>query len=953
LSISLSPRDSAFRARFPAFTLPTVSEPTPRKLFLLDAMALLYRAHFALIRNPIRNSKGMNTSAIFGFASLLVDLIEKRKPTHLAVAFDTAAPTARHTAFPDYKAQREEMPEDIGLAIPLARRLLDAMRIPILELDGYEADDLIGTLARQAGQERTQTWMVTPDKDFGQLVSEHIRILKPGRQGGEWEELGPAEVAARWGIARPEQVIDLLALMGDASDNIPGVPGIGEKTAAKLIAQFGSVEGLLAGVDQLPEKQRDRIAPLADQVRLARQLATILTDAPVGMAPADLQLQGPDEAALADLFVELEFNALGKRVLGEAFRAGRGFDSVGDAGTAGGGSGTGDLFANAGAHLKTIADVPHHYLPVTDAAGRAALAATLHKAGTFCFDLETDSLDVRTAAIVGLAFSTQAGGGWFVPVPADRTEAMASLGDFGPLFEDPALEKTGHNLKFDMGILRWHGIKVRGALFDTMLAHAVVDPDSRHGMDFLSERYLGYTPVPISRLIGETGDAAKMREVPLQELTDYAAEDADVTLQLRARLEPLVSGSGGARVLREIESPLLPVLVEMEFLGITIDTAALAEISKQLGADIARLDATILELAGTQFNVNSPKQLGQILFDILKLDAKPKRTKTGQYVTNEQVLESLVHKHPIARAILDQREASKLKSTYVDALPLAVFPGTGRVHTSFSQLVTATGRLASQDPNLQNIPIRTERGREIRRAFVPGGSEFVLLSADYSQIELRIMAHLSGDPAMKAAFVEGEDIHTATAAKVYGVGPNEVTREMRGTAKMVNFGIIYGISAFGLSQRLGIPRTEAAAIIDSYFAQYPGVKDYMARTVAEARERGYVETLGGRRRNLPDLRSSNGTIRAGAERNAINTPIQGTAADMIKIAMSRIHAALGEGGYRTRMLLQVHDELVFELDREEEASVVPLIEGLMREALPLSVPVEVESGTGANWLEAH
>jgi DNA polymerase-1 len=926
-----------------------VSETNPQKLFLLDAMALLYRAHFALIRAPIRNSKGINTSAIFGFASVLVDLIEKRRPTHLAVAFDTAAPTARHTAFPDYKAQREEMPEDIGIAIPLAHRLLEAMRIPSLVLDGYEADDLIGTLARRAEREGIETWMVTPDKDFGQLVSNHIRILKPGRQGGEWEELGPAEVAARWGIERPDQVIDLLALMGDASDNIPGVPGIGEKTAAKLIAQFGSVEGLLVGVDQLPEKQRDRIAPLADQVRLAHRLATILTDAPVALNPSDLALQGPDESALADLFVELEFNALGRRVLGDGFRAGRGFESSGAAD----GSGDGDLFANAGAHLKTIADVPHDYRSVTDAGGRTELVAALRKAGSFCFDLETDSLDARTASIVGLAFAVQPGAGYFVSVPAGREEALALLEEFRPLFEDPALEKTGHNLKFDLGILRWHGVRVRGPLFDTMLAHAVIDPDTRHGMDFLSERYLGYTPIPIARLIGDKGDAAQMREVPLQELTDYAAEDADVTLQLRARLEPLLAGSGGERVFREIESPLVAVLVEMEFLGIAIDSAALGDISKQLGADIARLDARILELAGTQFNVNSPKQLGQILFDILKLDAKPKRTKTGQYVTNEQVLESLVHKHPIAQAILDQREASKLKSTYVDALPAAVFPGTGRVHTSFSQLVTATGRLASQDPNLQNIPIRTERGREIRRAFVPGGPEFVLLSADYSQIELRIMAHLSGDPALKAAFVHGEDIHTATAAKVYGVAAGDVTREMRGTAKMVNFGIIYGISAFGLSQRLGIPRTEAASIIDAYFAQYPGVKEYMDRTVSEARDRGYVETLTGRRRNLPDLRSSNGTIRAGAERNAINTPIQGTAADMIKIAMSRVHAALAEGGHRTRMLLQVHDELVFELHRDEEAVVVPLVARLMRDALPLSVPVEVETGTGANWLEAH
>jgi len=924
--------------------------PDPQKLYLLDAMALLYRAHFALIRNPIRNSKGVNTSALFGFASLLVDLISKRAPTHLAVAFDTAAPTARHTEFPAYKAQREEMPEDIGIAIPLAHRFLEAMRIPILALDGYEADDLIGTLARRAERDGIDTWMVTPDKDFGQLVSDRIRILKPGRQGGEWEELGPAEVAARWGIERPEQVIDLLALMGDASDNIPGVPGIGEKTAAKLITQFGSVEGLLAGLDALPEKQRDKIAPLADQVRLARRLATILTDAPIDPQPADLQLQKFDEAALGALFVEMEFNALGKKLLGDGFQAGRGFEGPTSAGAAGADD---DLFAAAGAHLRTLADVPHQYRAVTDAGGRAELIAALRDAGGFCFDLETDSLDARTAGIVGLAFSIRAGTGAFVPLPADREAARAVLEEFRPIFEDPSLEKTGHNLKFDMGILRWQGIKVRGPLFDTMLAHALIDPDSRHGMDFLSERFLGYTPVPISRLIGEKGDPAKMREVPLADLVDYAAEDADVTLQLRARLEPMLAERGVERVFRDVEAPLLPALVEMEYLGIAVDTAALGEISKQLGAEIARLEATILQLAGTSFNVNSPKQLGQILFDILKLEEKPKRTKTGQYVTNEQVLESLAHKHPIVQAILDQREASKLKGTYVDALPEAVFAGTGRVHTTFSQLVTATGRLASQDPNLQNIPIRTEQGRMIRRAFVPGGPQFLLLSADYSQIELRIMAHLSADPALKAAFVNGEDIHTATAAKVYGVAAPDVTREMRGTAKMVNFGIIYGISAFGLSQRLGIPRGEAAAIIDAYFAQYPGVKEYMDRTVAEARDRGYVETLTGRRRHLPDLRSSNGTIRAGAERNAINTPIQGTAADMIKIAMSRIFRALEERAAKSRMLLQVHDELVFELDRDEEPELVPLVVRLMRDALPLDVPVEVETGTGTNWLEAH
>jgi DNA polymerase-1 len=940
-----------------------------KKLYLLDGMALVYRAHFALIRSPIFTSNRFNTSAIYGFTNTLLDILKSQQPSHLAVVFDTAAPTARHETYKDYKAQRQEMPEELSAALPHVKRIIEGFRIPVLSLDGFEADDIIGTLARRAEKEGYDTFMVTPDKDFGQLLTEHIFIYKPGRMGSDSEILGVPQILERWGIGNVGQVVDILGLMGDASDNIPGIPGFGEKTAAKLIGQFGSVENLIASAEQLKGKQKELVETHKDQALLSKKLAAIITDVPLDVPLDSLQLQDPDEAVLKSLFTEFEFNTLGRRLFGEEFKAGRGA-AVEKA------KAEGDLFALEGevegdaassetalaggadlfhAHLKRVGDVAHTYRIAATPKERAELVAALKKAGTFCFDTETTSLNPKTAQFVGLSFALQPHEAFYVPVPEGENEARAVLEEFRAVLEDPALEKTGHNLKFDLSVLHWHGIAVRGKLFDTMLAHALIEPELRHGMDFLSESYLGYSPISIVSLIGEKGEAQQnMRTVPLEKIAEYAAEDADVTLQLRAVLEPLLKQKGQERVFYDIECPLVPVLVKMEAAGVAVDTVALAEISAGLAKQIVAREARIFELAGTTFNLNSPKQLGQVLFEILKLEEKPKKTKTGQYVTNEQVLESLAARHEIARTILEYREATKLKTTYVDTLPGAVFPKTGRVHTTYNQAVTTTGRMQSQNPNLQNIPVRSEQGREIRKAFVPQGAGFVLLAADYSQIELRVMAELSGDEGMREAFQsEDTDIHAATAAKVYGVAAKDVTADMRRNAKMVNFGIIYGISAFGLAQRLGIPRAEAAGIIEQYFIQYPGVKKYMADTVAFCRLNGYVETVTGRRRYLRDITSANMNIRQAAERNAINAPIQGTAADMIKLAMSRVQEALEKGNYKTRMLLQVHDELVFELWEKEKKDVLPIVEHAMKTAIPMKVPILVEMGTGKNWLEAH
>lgn len=934
------------------------SADADHRLFLLDGMALIYRAHFALIRSPIFTSKGVNTSAVFGFTNTLLELLEKQKPTHIAVAFDTAEPTPRHLIFPQYKAQREEMPEDIARAIPAVKRLIRALDIPVLECPGYEADDIIGTLAKRAEAEgEYTTYMVTPDKDFAQLVSEKTIIYKPGRQGSEVEILDLARIREQWGVESPEQVIDILGLWGDASDNIPGVPGIGEKTAKKLIAQFGSVENLIARADELKGKQKENVIAHAEQARLSRQLAEIILDAPVEVDFHELAIGDKrDDEALRSLFVEFEFNAIGKRIFGADFTAGRGHESAE--------TGTGERVAK----LKTIAEVEKHYrrIAADDAAGRAALVTELAGRESFCFDVETDGLDEKRARLLGIAFSWEKDTGHYVEMPPDAESAAAVLEEFRAVLEDAAIEKIGHNLKFDVSVLHWHGLPVGGVLFDTMLAHTLIEPDQRHRMDYLSETYLGYTPIAYDEVFGKpmekSGQLTMFDEIdedapggPDPELVArYAAEDADVTWQLAEILRGKLRESGQERVFFEIESPLLPVLVRMEGEGVRIDTGALAEIGESLAANMETLQTRVFAAAGTEFNLNSPKQVGEILFDRLHLVEKPKKTKTGQYKTDEQTLSTLAASHEIVADLLAHREAAKLKGTYVDALPEAIFEKTGRIHTTFLQLMTATGRLASNHPNLQNIPIRTEQGREIRKAFVPRDPDHVLLSADYSQIELRVMASLSGDPGMMEAFEAGHDIHSITAARVFGVDLDGVTSDMRRTAKMVNFGIIYGISAFGLSQRLGtLSRGDAGEIIEEYWRQYPGVKAYMESTIAYAQEHGYVETVTGRRRLLRDINSRNATVRSGAERTAINTPIQGSAADMIKIAMVTIDHQLRSGGYRSRMILQVHDELVFDLHREERDAVVPLVEKGMREAMPLKVPVVVETGVGENWLEAH
>ncbi len=934
------------------------------RLFLLDGFALLYRAHFAFIKAPIRTSDGVNTSALYGFANTLLDIIKNQQPTHLAVALDTSAPTPRHEMFPAYKAQREEMPEDISMAIPQIKRLMEAMNVPILVYDGYEADDIIGIMAKRAEKEGIETFMVTPDKDFGQLVSEHVKIYKPGRSGGEVEILGVKEVCERWGIERPEQVIDILALMGDAVDNIPGVKGFGEKTATALIQQFGSVENLLANVSQLKGKQKEKLEASREDALLSKKLATIFHDAPYEPLVADLIIKPHNDDALKAFFTEFEFNALGRRLYGDEFKAGRGRKMEQAASQPSEtSSAPEDLFAAPAlpvpAKLSTIDDTPHVYHLVQTDEERQNLISQLATLKSFCFDLETSGLDPRDTEIVGIALSWQMHEGWFVHFPREKIAAKQVLEEFRAVLTSEGVEKIGHNLKFDLSVLLAHGVEVRGPFFDSMLAHSLIDPDQRHGMDYLAESYLHYTPVPITSLIGtEKNDLfsqATMADVAAEDarkVADYAAEDADVTWQLAAKMRPELKEQ--QYVFEAVECPLLPVLTKMENFGVKIDVQALREYGVELDRKAAELQKRIQENAGGPFNLNSPKQLGEVLFDRLKLTDKPKKTATGQYQTNEQVLQSLMGLHPIIQDILDYREVTKLNNTYVEALPHAVSRVTGRVHTTFHQLMAATGRMASTNPNLQNIPIRSDLGREIRKAFVPGQEGWVLMSADYSQIELRVMAAISGDEAMIEAFAKGLDIHLATAARVYGVELDGVLPEMRRTAKMVNFGIIYGISAFGLSQRLGIPRGEAATIIENYFKQFPGVKRFMEQVVVDAKQHGYVKTLTGRRRIIRDITSSNGTVRGAAERVAMNTPIQGTAADMIKLAMIHVDAALTKAGLQTRMLLQVHDELLFEMPESEVEQARAIILDAMKNALPLEgVPVEVEAGTGKNWLQAH
>ncbi|PKP32826.1 MAG: DNA polymerase I [Bacteroidetes bacterium HGW-Bacteroidetes-16] len=922
----------------------------PKKLFLLDAMALIYRAYFAFSNNPRINSKGQNTSAVLGFANALLDILKNQKPTHIGVAFDTHAPTVRHDDFAEYKANREKMPEDLAASIPFIVELIKGFNIPILSVDGYEADDVIGTLAKRAEKAGFTTFMMTPDKDFGQLVSENIFMYKPARMGNGAEVWGIKEVCERYQLENPLQMIDLLGLWGDASDNIPGVPGIGEKTAIKLIAEYGSIENLLDHTDELKGKLKENLERFTDQALQSKSLATIILDVPIEFNPDKLIMEDPDFEKLKILFEELEFRNYAARV--EALYSphqntptqGNLFSDEEDSG----------LVVTEVTDKKTIQNTPHQYHLVSTKEEAQQLAALLGKQNEFCFDTETTGVDANNAELVGMSFAFKAGEAWYVPVSENYHEALETVGLFKKVIENPKITKIGQNIKFDASMLNWYEVKVAGRFFDTMIAHYLIQPDMRHNMDVLSETYLNYKPVSIETLIGKKGkNQGSMRDANPAEIKEYAAEDADITLQLKEVFEPMLVEAGTKKLFDEIEMPLVPVLASMEAEGVKLDVDTLVQFSQELETQIGVTQAEIFRLADTEFNIASPKQMGEVLFEKLAIIDKPKKTKTGQYATGEDELLKLAHRHPIIERILEFRSLSKLKSTYVDALPALVNPRDGRIHTSYNQAVAATGRLSSNNPNLQNIPIRTELGREIRKAFIPRNSDYVLMAADYSQIELRIIAHLSDDKAMIHDFSEGVDIHTATASRVYNMPLGEVTRDMRRNAKTVNFGIIYGISAFGLSERLGIPRREAADIISSYFEKYPGVKKYMDSTIAFAKANGYVETIMGRRRYLNDINSGNATVRGFAERNAINAPIQGSSADMIKIAMISIYNEMVEKNLKTKMILQVHDELVFDVHREEVEIMKILIEKNMKQAMKLSVPVEVDINIGENWLEAH
>lgn len=941
-----------------------------KKLFLLDAFALIYRAHFAFVKNPRISSKGLNTSAIFGFANTLLEVLKDEKPTHLGVAFDTPKPTFRHVQFEAYKAQRQEQPEDITTAVPYVKQLLKAMCIPILEMEGYEADDVVGTLAKKAAREGFEVFMMTPDKDYGQLVEEHVYLYKPAISGKGVEIMGPKEVCERWGISDISQVVDMLGLQGDASDNIPGIPGVGEKTAQKLVAEFGSVENLIVNTDKLAGKLKEKVIEGKDLAVLSKQLATIDINVPIAFEEEDLRMCEPNRELLSSLLDELEFKTLKKRLLGEteapvaipaANKTGQ-LNLFGEAPTAAPSVSKPSEVVSTGVSAepatsnerRTVATTAHRYHLVNTPELRQSLAQYLSLQESFCFDTETTSVDAIDAELVGLAFAYRDGEAFYIPVPADRAEAQAIVEDFREVLENEKIEKIAQNLKYDMLILQNYGVEVRGPLYDTMLAHYLIEPDKRHNMDALANAYLNYEPVAIEALIGKKGPKQlTMRDVAIEKVVEYAAEDADITLQLKHKLQPLLVENQAEKLFKGVEVPLVPVLAAMEREGIRVDTNVLSEMSGVLEIDMKQVEQEIFGLAGEEFNIGSPKQLGVILFEKMKLVKNPKKTATGQYATGEDILSDLESEHEIARKILDYRELQKLKSTYVDALPQLINPSTGRIHTSFNQAVAATGRLSSTNPNLQNIPIRTPRGREIRKAFIPRNEDYVILSADYSQIELRIMAAFSQDATMLEAFNKGIDIHASTASKVFNVALEEVTSDMRRKAKMVNFGIIYGISAFGLAQRLGIARGEASEIIKAYFQEFPAVKSYMDMVINKAREQKYVETILGRRRYLADIDSQNQTTRGFAERNAINAPIQGSAADMIKIAMINIHDFMKREKLQSRMLLQVHDELVFDAHRDEIELLSHHVNELMVNAIPLPVKMETGIGKGLNWLEAH
>ena len=927
-----------------------------KKLFLLDAYALIFRSYYAFIKNPRITSYGLNTNAIFGFTTTLLEVLEKYDPTHIAVCFDHKSENIRKQEYPLYKANRDETPEDIKRSEPFIRQIIDAFNIPLIEKEGYEADDVIVTLATIAEKEGFTTYMMTPDKDFGQAVTEKTLMFKPARGGNPPEIMGPKEVCEKFGLDRTEQIIDYLGLMGDAVDNIPGVPGVGAKTASKLLKEFGSMDGIYENTDKLKGKLREKIEDNKEQAYMSKHLATIIIDVPVEFNEESLTRAKPNKEKINQLFTELEFRALSKRVFKETMSAPAPLQ--------------GDLFASSSSatnssplvalkeetlvEMKTISTTDHEYQLIDRQEKRKILIAELEKQKSFCFDTETTSLEEMDAEVLGLAISYEEGKAYYVNMPTDFEETKSILAEFKHLFTSPTVEKVAQNLKYDLKVLLKYDIQIAGPQFDTMLAHYLANPDGRHGMDILSEQYLHYKPVSITELIGKKGkNQLNFRDVPLDKATEYAAEDADITFQLKGKLHKELMDKQVAHLMQRLEMPLVPVLADMEMEGIRIDADFLGNYSIELETISKDLEKTIYNMSGANFNIASPKQMGEVLFDHMKIDPKAKKTKTGQYKTDEATLQKLAAEHEIVSKIVDYRKVNKLRSTYVDALPKLIHPKTGRVHTSYAQAVAATGRLSSTNPNLQNIPIRTDMGKEIRKAFVPRDENHTLLAVDYSQIELRIVASVAEDPGMMEAFHAGIDIHTATAAKVFGIEVADVTKEQRYKAKSVNFGLIYGQGAFGLSQNLGIKRGEAKELIDAYFEQFGGVKTYMDDTIKYCREHGYVKTLMGRKRFIPDINSNNQTVVGFAERNAINAPIQGSAADMIKLAMINIHNRFSKMDIGTKMILQVHDELLFDVPKTELEEITAVIKEEMERAMPLKVPVIAEAGHGDNWLEAH
>lgn len=926
-----------------------------KKLFLLDAYALIYRAYYAFIRTPIVNSKGFNTSAIYGFTITLMEVLEKQKPTHIAVVFDHPSQTLREQEYSNYKANREETPQPIKDANPWIRDIIKGMNIPYYDMEGYEADDIIATLAAKAAKEDFDVFIMTGDKDLAQCVNHKVKMYRPGKQGAPAEILGIEEVKEKFSIQDPLQIIDLLGLMGDAVDNIPGVSGVGEKTAVKLIEEFGSIENIYERIDEVKGKLKDKLLEGKENAFLSKRLATVVSDVAIDLDENALVMEAPNREVLSPIFAELEFRTIGKRLFGDEFSVNRKaapsstptlFEDITE---------ESDSMDDGIEAANTIANTPHTYHIAQNEAEHKSLVVLLLGQKEIAFDTETTGLDSIDTYVVGMSFSYQAHDAWFVPVPIDFDQAKEIVLRFKPVLESETITKIGHNIKFDWQVIRQYGVEIKAPFYDTMVAHYLIDANQRHKMDFLAETYLQYTPVPIEALIGKAGKRQKsMSEVALKEIAEYAAEDADVTFRFKKVFDPLLSQKELTKLYHEVELPLVETLQEMEWQGVQVDAVFLKEYSDQLGVELTEIKEKIFEQVGAQFNLDSPKQMGEILFDRMKIPYTGPKTKTGQYQTNEDTLSKLADAHPIIDAIVNYRELAKLKSTYVDSIPALINHRTGRLHTTFNQTIAATGRLSSINPNLQNIPIRTDRGKEIRKAFIPRDAEHIILSADYSQIELRIIADISKDENMMAAFQAGEDIHTATASKVFNVPSAEVTKEMRRRAKAVNFGIAYGQSVFGLSQTLNISRGEAKEIIDNYFTQFPGIKQYMTDTIAFAKKHGYVQTLLGRRRYLPEINERNFTVRGQAERNAINSPIQGSAADMIKVAMVKLHERLKKEQFKSVMTLQVHDELVFDVLRTELERIKPVIEHEMKIAIPgLTVPIVVEMGSGDNWLDAH